>query len=108
MALMQDDIKKVLAYSSISQMGYILFGLGSESILGITGSYPDVCHTWSGKRNLVYDGWIDYPPDRNKKYVKVRRTGWKDALHRSNSDDRWTDDHWHSTDERLYVRVDSI
>ncbi|NOJ27776.1 MAG: formate hydrogenlyase, partial [Nitrososphaera sp.] len=38
MALMQDDIKKVLAYSSISQMGYILFGLGSESILGVTGS----------------------------------------------------------------------
>jgi proton-translocating NADH-quinone oxidoreductase chain M len=38
MALMQDDIKKVLAYSSISQMGYILFGLGSESILGMTGA----------------------------------------------------------------------
>jgi proton-translocating NADH-quinone oxidoreductase chain M len=38
MALMQDDVKKLLAYSSISQMGYILFGLGSESILGITGA----------------------------------------------------------------------
>ncbi len=38
MALMQDDIKKVLAYSSISQMGYILFGLGSESALGISGA----------------------------------------------------------------------
>jgi NADH-quinone oxidoreductase subunit M len=37
MALMQDDIKRVLAYSSISQMGYILFGLGSASDLGITG-----------------------------------------------------------------------
>lgn len=37
MALMQDDIKKVLAYSSISQMGYILFGISSESILGMTG-----------------------------------------------------------------------
>jgi NADH-quinone oxidoreductase subunit M len=37
MALMQDDIKRVLAYSSISQMGYILFGVGSESVLGITG-----------------------------------------------------------------------
>jgi NADH-quinone oxidoreductase subunit M len=37
MALMQDDIKKVLAYSSISQMGYVLFGISSESILGITG-----------------------------------------------------------------------
>jgi proton-translocating NADH-quinone oxidoreductase chain M len=38
MALMQNDIKKVLAYSSISSMGYILFGIGSESILGISGS----------------------------------------------------------------------
>ncbi len=38
MALMQDDIKKVLAYSSISQMGYILFGIGSESVLGVTGA----------------------------------------------------------------------
>ena len=38
MALMQDDIKKLLAYSSISHMGYIIFGLGSQSILGVTGS----------------------------------------------------------------------
>jgi proton-translocating NADH-quinone oxidoreductase chain M len=38
MAMMQDDIKRVLAYSSISQMGYILFGIGSESTLGITGA----------------------------------------------------------------------
>jgi proton-translocating NADH-quinone oxidoreductase chain M len=38
MALMQNDIKKVLAYSSISSMGYILFGIGSESVLGISGA----------------------------------------------------------------------
>lgn len=38
MALMQDDIKKLLAYSSISHMGYIIFGFGSSSMLGITGS----------------------------------------------------------------------
>jgi len=38
MALMQDDIKKLLAYSSISHMGYIIFGLGSQSMLGVTGS----------------------------------------------------------------------
>ncbi|HEY6536595.1 MAG TPA: NADH-quinone oxidoreductase subunit M [Candidatus Nitrosocosmicus sp.] len=38
MALMQNDIKKVLAYSSISSMGYILFGLGSESVMGISGA----------------------------------------------------------------------
>ena len=38
MAMMQDDIKRLLAYSSISQMGYILFGIGSDSVLGITGA----------------------------------------------------------------------
>lgn len=38
MALMQNDVKKVLAYSSISSMGYILFGIGSESVLGISGA----------------------------------------------------------------------
>ena len=37
MALAQTDIKRLLAYSSISQMGYILFGLGVASELGIMG-----------------------------------------------------------------------
>ena len=38
MALMQDDIKRLLAYSSISQMGYLLFGIGSMSVLGLAGA----------------------------------------------------------------------
>jgi len=38
MALMQDDIKRMFAYSSISQMGYLLFGLGSSSVLGLSGA----------------------------------------------------------------------
>ncbi len=38
MALVQDDIKRLLAYSSISQMGYILFGISSFQILGVSGS----------------------------------------------------------------------
>jgi NADH-quinone oxidoreductase subunit M len=38
MALVQDDVKKLFAYSSISQMGYILFGIGSASVLGLSGS----------------------------------------------------------------------
>jgi NADH-quinone oxidoreductase subunit M len=37
MALMQDDIKRLLAYSSVSQMGYILFGVSSFQILGVSG-----------------------------------------------------------------------
>lgn len=38
MALMQDDIKRLLAYSSISQMGYLLFGIGSASTMGLAGA----------------------------------------------------------------------
>lgn len=38
MALVQDDIKKLLAYSSISQMGYILFGLAAFNSFGVSGS----------------------------------------------------------------------
>ncbi|CAI9830966.1 MAG: NADH-quinone oxidoreductase subunit M [Nitrosopumilus sp.] len=38
MALMQDDVKRLLAYSSISQMGYLLFGIGSGSVLGMAGA----------------------------------------------------------------------
>ncbi len=38
MALMQDDIKRLFAYSSISQMGYLLFGMGSLSTLGLAGA----------------------------------------------------------------------
>lgn len=33
-ALVQDDIKKVLAYSTCSQLGYMVAGLGSGSMLG--------------------------------------------------------------------------
>jgi NADH-quinone oxidoreductase subunit M len=38
MALMQDDVKRLLAYSSISQMGYLLFGFASMNAIGVTGS----------------------------------------------------------------------
>ncbi|MHB8781139.1 MAG: complex I subunit 5 family protein [Candidatus Geothermincolia bacterium] len=44
LALFQTDIKRTLAYSSVSQMGYILMGvgtagyLGAEGVLGLSGS----------------------------------------------------------------------
>jgi NADH-quinone oxidoreductase subunit M len=38
MAFMQDDFKRLLAYSSISQMGYILLGISSMQVFGLSGS----------------------------------------------------------------------
>ncbi|MEM3044687.1 MAG: complex I subunit 5 family protein [Candidatus Bathyarchaeia archaeon] len=38
LALAQDDLKRLLAYSSISQMGYLLLGVASSSIIGVAGA----------------------------------------------------------------------
>lgn len=38
-ALMQYDIKRLLAYSTIAQMGYILLGFSAASQQGLTGSF---------------------------------------------------------------------
>jgi len=38
MALAEKDIKRIIAYSSVSQMGYILFGLGTMTSAGVTGA----------------------------------------------------------------------
>jgi multicomponent Na+:H+ antiporter subunit D len=37
-ALSQKDFKKMLAFSSISQVGYIVLGLGSATALGVAGA----------------------------------------------------------------------
>jgi NADH-quinone oxidoreductase subunit M len=38
MALAEQDVKRIIAYSSVSQMGYILFGLGTLTYQGIAGA----------------------------------------------------------------------
>jgi proton-translocating NADH-quinone oxidoreductase chain M len=38
MALFQDDVKRLLAFSTIANVGYILLGLATSSLLGFTGS----------------------------------------------------------------------
>jgi NADH-quinone oxidoreductase subunit M len=38
LALVQTDIKKIIAYSSISHLGYVMLGLASGSLIGIQGA----------------------------------------------------------------------
>ena len=52
MAYAQDDIKRLLAYSSVSQMGYIIFGMGSLYYLGVTGSVFHYVSHGTGKALL--------------------------------------------------------
>ena len=59
MALVEKDIKRVIAYSSVSQMGYILYGLGTLTASGITGATLHVVYHAIVKALLFSCvGWI--------------------------------------------------
>lgn len=52
MALTQDDFKRFLAYSSISQMGYILLGISTFQTFGLTGAVMQYVSHGLGKAVL--------------------------------------------------------
>ncbi len=59
MALAERDIKRIIAYSSVSQMGYILFGLGTLTAKGITGATLHVVYHAIVKALLFMGaGWV--------------------------------------------------
>ena len=59
MALSQSSIKKLAAYSSVSHMGYILLGLFSLNIFGVTGAfYQMLAHAVSSAGLFLLAGMI--------------------------------------------------
>lgn len=52
LALRQDDVKRLLAYSTISQVGYIALGLGTGNPLGIMGALFHILSHSTGKALL--------------------------------------------------------
>ncbi len=59
MALVEKDIKRIIAYSSVSQMGYILYGLGTQTYSGIVGATLHVIYHAIVKALLFCCvGWI--------------------------------------------------
>jgi NADH-quinone oxidoreductase subunit M len=52
MVMAQNDIKRLLAYSSMSQMGYLFIGIASTSTLGISGSMMHYISHGLGKAAL--------------------------------------------------------
>lgn len=65
MAVLQNNAKRLLAYSSISQMGYILMGIGSAAYLGFDGpmgfggfSYHIINHAFFKAGMFILFGFI--------------------------------------------------
>ena len=53
-ALMQSDLKKRLAYSTISQVSYITIGIGMASVMGTTGAIMHLIHQGLMKITLFF------------------------------------------------------
>ncbi len=51
-ALRQDHFKRIVAYSSVSQMGYVLLGLSTGSVLGLLGAVVHVFNHATFKSTL--------------------------------------------------------
>lgn len=61
LALRQDDLKRLLAYSSISQIGYIMLGLGCGNYWGILGALFHLLNHASFKSLLFLNsGAVEY------------------------------------------------
>ncbi|MFA5275276.1 MAG: proton-conducting transporter membrane subunit [Candidatus Omnitrophota bacterium] len=61
MALVEDDMKKLLGFSTVSQMGYMVLGLGSGSLIGIAGGVFHMLNHAIYKSCLFFDaGNVEY------------------------------------------------
>jgi len=57
-ALLENDIKRILAYSTVSQIGYILLGLSVANIFGTTGAIFYILAHGFGKAGLFLSAGI--------------------------------------------------
>ena len=58
LALVQDNVKRLLAYSSISQMGFILLGVGVAAYLGAEGSVGLAGSIYHAMNHAMFKGLL--------------------------------------------------
>jgi multicomponent Na+:H+ antiporter subunit D len=74
-AVMQWDIKRITAYSTISQIGFIVVGIGSLSTIGLAGSiYHMVNHAFFKALLFLCAGAIIYKTGTRD--IREQRIGW--------------------------------
>lgn len=80
MALAERDIKRIIAYSSVSQMGYILFGLGTLTLRGMEGAIMHVVYHAIVKGLLFMVVGILIAITRERDIQKIGGLGFKYPL----------------------------
>lgn len=74
-AIMQKNIKRVIAYSSVAQMGYIFFGIGLGNKLGLVSSIFHILSHAVIKSNLFLIAGSIIDSTGEKEILKIRGIG---------------------------------
>ena len=70
--LLQNDIKRLLAYSSVEHMGIVALGIGSGTTLGLYGALLHLLNHAVGKSGLFYLAGILINQYRTKQILRIR------------------------------------
>ena len=80
-ALTQTDLKRILAYSTVSQLGYMFLALGTGSQLGVTSRHVPPVHARLLQGPVVpRRGQRDARHGRSDRHARVRRPAAEDAV----------------------------
>ncbi len=78
-AMVQPDMKKLVAYSSVSHMGFVVLGIAAMNVQGVQGaSYQMLAHGVS-TGGLFCDGRHAVGPAAHAAHQRVRRSQGRDA-----------------------------
>ena len=80
MSLAEKDIKRIIAFSSVSQMGYILFGLGTLTLSGMEGAILHVVYHAIVKALLFMVVGIIIEVTREREIQNISGLGFKYPL----------------------------
>ena len=104
-AIFQTNVKRLLAYSSVAQIGYMLLGIGMASVTGLTAGILHLFNHAIMKGGLIYgdgvrdvSGWV-------REYSTTQWNRQTDAMDHGRIRRRrpWTD--WSTIDGWIYEQV---
>jgi len=106
-AMVQTDLKRMLAFSTVSQIGYMMMGIG----IGTPLPSPPACCIASitdSSRAALFDRRLGAARRRHARHEQAGRPGAEDAADHALLADRRGQHDGHSADERLCQQVDAL
>ena len=107
-AMVQTDLKRMLAFSTVSQIGYMMLGIGIGTPLAITAGLLHCLNHGFFKGGLFLTAGSVQHAAGTPRHEQARRAGGKDAADDAVVADRRGQHDGNSADERVRQQVDAL